>query len=285
MFWDWRKQSGDDNDDVLFLQTWFGVMLLFFSLSSGKRAVYLLPIYPALALLLAVWVHRQATFDTVRTWFLRLISGVAAITALILLLISLGDLWTHDPAWLFDPIEKLLKPKDRANFLVIVNQIAGWGWKFDAVALVWAALWSLFGYYLWRGRMMAASGSLVALWIIFAFLSRGLVEVKIAETKSYRDFMVEVNRLVQPADKLVLYGTFNSDAVVFYRGGAIEVAERPVGSTAAQIADGNGYIITTEQMWNKLQQTQRQLTPPLLRSRGSGPEGDAPLVLLHAVLP
>jgi hypothetical protein len=186
---------------------------------------------------------------------------------------------------LFDPIEKLLKPKDRANFLVIVNQIAGWGWKFDAVALVWAALWSLFGYYLWRGRMMAASGSLVALWIIFAFLSRGLVEVKIAETKSYREFMVEVNRLVQPADKLVLYGTFNSDAVVFYRGGAIEVAERPVGSTAAQIADGNGYIITTEQMWNKLQQTQRQLTPPLLRSRGSGPEGDAPLVLLHAVLP
>ncbi len=82
-------------------------MLLFFSLSSGKRAVYLLPIYPALALLLAVWVHRQAKFDVVRTWFLRLISGVAAITALILLIIALGDLWTHDPAWLFEPIEKI----------------------------------------------------------------------------------------------------------------------------------------------------------------------------------
>lgn len=285
MFWDWCKKPGDGNDDMLFLQTWFGVMLLFFSLSSGKRAVYLLPIYPALALLLAVWVHRQATFGVVRTWFLRLISGVAAITALILLLIALGDLWTHDPAWLFAPIEKLLKPKDRANFLVIVNQIAGFGWKFDAIALAWAALWSLFGYYLWRGRMIAAGGSLVALSIILAFLSRGLVEVKIAETKSYRDFMIEVNRLLQPADKLVLYGGFNGDAVAFYRGGTVEVAERPVDTTVAQIADGDGYIITTEKVWNRLQQAQSQLTPPLLRSRGRGPEGDAPLVLLHAVLP
>ncbi|MGZ8522727.1 MAG: hypothetical protein ACXWX7_21570, partial [Candidatus Binatia bacterium] len=130
-----------------------------------------------------------------------------------------------------------------------------------------------------------ASGSLVALWIIFAFLSRGLVEVKIAETKSYRDFMIEVNRLVLPSDKLVLYGGFNGDAVVFYRGRAIELAERPVDSTAAQISDGDGYIITTEKVWNRLRQTRPQLTPPLLRSRGSGPEGEAPLVLLRAVLP
>jgi hypothetical protein len=133
--------------------------------------------------------------------------------------------------------------------------------------------------------MIAAAGSLVALSIIMAFLSRGRVEAKIAETKSYRDFMIEVNRLVKPADKLILYGGFNGDAVVFYRGGTVEVAERPVDSTVAQIADGDGYIITTEKVWNRLQQAQPQLTPPLLRSRGSGPEGDAPLVLLHAVLP
>ncbi len=132
--------------------------------------------------------------------------------------------------------------------------------------------------------MIAAGGSLVALSIILAFLSRGLVEATIAETKSYRDFMIEVNRLVKPADKLVLYGGFNGEAVAFYRGGSVEVAERPVGTNLAQIAAGNGYIITTEKVWNRIQQAQPYLTPPLLRSRGTGPEGDAPLVLLHAVL-
>ena len=285
MFWDWVKaRRSTDGDDLLFLQTWFGVMLLFFSLSSGKRAVYLLPIYPALALLLAVWCHGQVKFGVVRIWFLRVVSAIAAITALILLIIALGDLWAHDPAWLYQPIESMLKPKDRANFLLIVNQIAGFGWKFDAIALAWAGLWLLLGYYLWRGRMIAAGGSLVALSIILAFLSRGLVEATIAETKSYRDFMIEVNRLVKPADKLVLYGGFNGEAVVFYRGGTVEVAERPVGTNLAQIAAGNGYIITTEKVWNRIQQAQPYLTPPLLRSRGRGPEGDAPLVLLHAVL-
>lgn len=284
MFWDWAKERGSTDDGLRFLQTWFGVMLIFFSLSSGKRAVYLLPMYPALALLLAIWCRRQKSLGVFRTWFLRIVSAISVVSALVMLFAALGDLWTHDPSRLFAPIEKMLKPKDRANFSVIVNQIAGFGWVFDAAALAWAALWSLFGYYLWRGRMVAAGGVLVALSIILAFFSRGLVEAKIAETKSYRDFMVEVNRLVPPSVKLVLYSGFNGDAVAFYRGGSVEVAERPADDGSARIADGDGYIITTEKTWNRLQQGQPKLAPPLLRSRGNGPEGDAPLVLLRAVL-
>jgi 4-amino-4-deoxy-L-arabinose transferase-like glycosyltransferase len=285
MFWDWAKERGSaDGDDLLFLQTWFGVMLIFFSLSSGKRAVYLLPIYPALALLLAVWCRRQTSIGIFRTWFLRMVSAVAVVSALVMLFVALGDLWTHDPSRLFAPIERMLKPKDRANFLVIVNQIADFGWKFDAAALAWAAVWSLFAYYLWRGRMVAAGGALVALSIILAFFSRGLVEAKIAETKSYRDFMIEVNRLVPRSEKLILAGGFNGDAVAFYRGGMVEVAERPADNGSAQISEGRDYVITTEKNWNRLQQSQPKLAPPLLRSRGKGPEGDAPLVLLRGEL-
>jgi len=285
MFWDWAKEPDSaDGDARRFLQIWFGVMLIFFSLSSGKRAVYLLPLYPALALLLAVWIRRQAFLNDFRIWFLRVVSAIAILSALILLFVALGDLWTHDPSRLFAPIEKLLKPKDRANFLVIINQIAGFGWMFDAIALAWAALWSLFAYYLWRGRMVGASAALVALSIILAFFSRGLVEAKIAETKSYRDFMFEVNGLVPPSDKLVLYGGFNGDAVAFYRDGEVEVAERPVDDASAPIVDGDGYIVTTEKSWSRLHQAQPSLAPPLLRSRGKGPEGDAPLVLLRGVI-
>jgi len=286
MFWDWlTKRDNADGDDLLFLQIWFGALFVFFSLSSGKRAVYLLPIYPPLALLLAVWCRRQLSLTWLRTWLLRIVAGIAAISALVMLFVALGDLWTHDPARFFAPIEKMLKPKDRANFSVVANQIAGFGWKFDAVVLGWAGIWSLFTYYLWRGRMVAAGGALVAQSIILAFLSRGLVEAKVAETKSYRDFMIEVNRLVKPTDKLIMYGGFNGDALSFYRGGTVEVAEQSLEVAAAQIADGTGYLITTESVWSKLQQAQPKLTPPLLHSRGKGPEGDAPLVLARAVLP
>lgn len=170
MFWDWAKERGSADDDLRFLQSWFGVMLIFFSLSSGKRAVYLLPMYPALALLLAVWCRRQTSLGVFRTWFLRIVSAIAVMSALVMLFVALGDLWTHDPSWLFVPIEKMLKPKDRANFLVIINQIAGFGWKFDALALACAGLWTLFGYYLWRGRMVAS----VALWLRFRSYWRSL---------------------------------------------------------------------------------------------------------------
>ena len=104
MFWDWAKERGSaDGDDLRFLQTWFGVMLIFFSLSSGKRAVYLLPMYPALALLLAVWCRRQTSLGVFRTWFLRIVSAIAVVSALVMLFVALGDLWTHDPSRLFAP--------------------------------------------------------------------------------------------------------------------------------------------------------------------------------------
>lgn len=285
VFWDWFKRRAESTDDVRFLQCWFGVMFVFFSLSSGKRAVYLLPIYPALALLLALWCRSQVNFSGLRTCYLRAIAAVAGVTAVILLIVALGDLWTHDPNWLYDPIAKMLKPKDRANFQVIVSQIAGFGSLFDAIALTWAGLWLLLGCYLWRSRIAAAAGTLVALAIVMAFLSRNVVEVKIAETKSYREFTAEVNRLVAPAEKLILYGGFNSDAVVFYRNGSFAIDERPLEEFAARLIAGSGYLVTTENVWQALNQAQPKLAPPLLRSRGKGPEGDAPLVLVRATIP
>lgn len=285
MFWDWFKRRVEPADDIGFLQCWFGVMFVFFSLSSGKRAVYLLPLYPPLALLLAVWCRSQVNFSGARVWFLRAIAAVAAVTAAILLIVALGDLWSHDPNWLYGPIEKLLKPKDRANFLLITGQIAGLGWMFDAIVLAWAGTWMLLGCHLWRGRLRAAAGALVALSIVLAFLSRGLVEAKIAESKSYRDFMVEVNRLVKPADKLAMYGAFNGDALSFYRGGTVANVEQPLADAAAELARGAGYLITTENVWRQLHRIQPKLAEPLLRSRGKGPEGDAPLVLLRGPRP
>jgi hypothetical protein len=94
--------------------------------------------------------------------------------------------------------------------------------------------------------------------------------------------MSEVNRRVAPHERLVIYGAFNSDPVIFYRGQTIEIDERPLDAAAAKIAPGDGYIITTETSWQKFQSARPELAPPLLQSKGKGPEGDAPLVLLRA---
>jgi hypothetical protein len=102
----------------------------------------------------------------------------------------------------------------------------------------------------------------------------------IAEAKSYRAFMTEVNQLVKPGDKLYLYGdSFNSDPLVFYRGGPIDTLTQPAEVISNKIGASDEYVIMSQNEWRKISDINPNLPPPLLRSEGKGPEGDAPLVL------
>jgi 4-amino-4-deoxy-L-arabinose transferase-like glycosyltransferase len=52
-------RSGEKRREVLFLFVWFAFLFVFFSLSKGKKDNYLLPLYPAAAILVGKWL---ATF-------------------------------------------------------------------------------------------------------------------------------------------------------------------------------------------------------------------------------
>lgn len=52
LWWIWRNRKADDR--MRFLLCWTVPAFIFFSISIGKRALYLLPLYPALAILLAI---------------------------------------------------------------------------------------------------------------------------------------------------------------------------------------------------------------------------------------
>ena len=115
-----------------------------------------------------------------------------------------------------------------------------------------------------------------------AFITRAVVIPVIAEAKSYRAFMTEVNQLVKPGDKLYLYGdSFNSDSVIFYRGGPIDTVTQPAEDISNKIVAGDEYVIMSQNEWRKISDLNPNLPAPLLKSEGTGPEGDAPLVLLR----
>src|SRR5919109_1826529 len=73
MLWDGVKKGSRVDDDRLFFNSWFLIMFVFFSLSAGKRPVYLLPLYPPLALLLAAWVYQQGVPTAARLLLYRII--------------------------------------------------------------------------------------------------------------------------------------------------------------------------------------------------------------------
>ncbi len=283
LLWDACKKDFLSDDDTLFLKVWFLVMFLFFSISMGKRPVYLLPLYPALSLLTAGWFYRHEAALGARLLLFRLIAVAAVAMGVLLLTIALGDLWSHDHSWFLTPIEGFLKAKDRANLVVVKNSLATFGWSFTIVVALSSVLWFALAQCLWMSRLRAVANRMVLISILVGFITRAVVMPVIAEAKSYRPFMEEVNQRVQSSDKLFLYGeSFNSDSVIVYRGGSIEELDQPEAAVAAKIGPGNVYLIMAERVWQKIQREHPNLPPPVFKSKGTGPEGDARLVLVQA---
>jgi 4-amino-4-deoxy-L-arabinose transferase-like glycosyltransferase len=283
VLWDYfKKRPVAWGDDGLFLTIWLVAMFGFFSFSMGKRPVYLLPLYPAMALLTAAWFYQQGEALGLRRFWYRVIALIAAWLGITLLVITLGGLWNHDPGWFFSLIEPLLKAKDRANLSAVRESLVSFGGAFTVAACLSGILWLAIAYSLWTVRIRPAAYFLVLVSILVPFIGWSMVLPAIAEIKSYREFMGEVNRRVQPGGKLYLFGELHSDPIVFYRGMEIETLEQSMDRVAARIGTGDVYIIMAQETWSQITKRYPTLPPPLLKSKGTGPEGDVPIVLVRA---
>lgn len=282
LLWDLLKKSRTGGDDYLFLESWFVVMFVFFSLSAGKRPVYLLPIYPPLSLLLADWIYEQNRSMGWRLLLYRTVAAVAAATAVVLLVISFGAIWNHEPGWFFGPIASLLKPKDRANLLLVQNAFDDFGAVFTVIVLVMALLWFALGRAFWLGETRWAALLMLGIAIVSGVVSRATVIPVIAADKSYREFVVALDRETAPEAQIYLFGEFNSDPVIFYHQKPMDVLEQPLAEMAKKVGAGTDYVIMPRQNWEEIEKIRPGLPPPILSSTGKGAEGDAPLVLVRA---
>lgn len=80
----WRRFTGRERLAFLWALCWFVVTVVFFSLSPGKRTVYILTMYPALALLVAAATDRLAEHwpRDRRWWTVPMVLLAALLTAL-----------------------------------------------------------------------------------------------------------------------------------------------------------------------------------------------------------
>jgi hypothetical protein len=215
-------------------------------------------------------------------FFVRAVGVSAALVGTVLVVITLGGIWNHDPEWFFRPLGALLKPKDRANAMAVRDSLATFGWSFSLVLLVSAGLWLSLARYLWGIKLKPAALQLVLISILLAYVTRSAVVPAIAEARSYRPFMKGVNERVSSGDRLYIYGdSFNSDPVVFYRGGPIELL-KTLPSGPGKKEGQPVYIIMSEKDWAEIRARDAGFPNPTLISNGTGPEGDARLVLIRS---
>lgn len=215
-----RARRGEHDQATTLLLCWFAVTLLVYSLAGSKRGVYLLSLYPALAMLYGAWWASMASNDQaapdarpsrVLSW---LASLVAAVLALPLIVVVAQALGVDVTAWL----NPLLSRSDAANLPVIRDTIAA----NPVASLAWAATLLLGA----SGAVAAlarhkpvASALLLASAIAVTQLALPLVfQTQLGREQGLRDFMARVNvQLPEKEAPMFFYRSFDYGAV-FYAG-------------------------------------------------------------------
>ena len=286
----WREKK------QLYLLLWVGAEFLFFTLASGKRSNYILPLYPALALLCGRWwqelidgsraVSAPAIKRVVRGCALAL-GGAGALVLIVLVTHSVGFDLDH-------LVAPFLHPRDRANLPIIAQSLQG---RFPLVCTWIALLAGATGWYLWglsRNRWILVFAALTVLISASLYFAHALFHPLLAQERTYKPFMLSVRSLVQDAP-LYFYHPASDYGAIFYAGRRIPEVSQPalqqlsdagqvdsvypgVGQGGTPQTDITRYVLVRETDWPELSASQPRLER-LVTSEGRGPDKKHRLVL------
>jgi 4-amino-4-deoxy-L-arabinose transferase-like glycosyltransferase len=219
---------------------WVVTVFVFFSAASAKRSVYLLPLFPALALLIGAGATEPPSGGRVAS-LTRMTAGLyAPVLVVLALLISTLAAGIDVSA----PVRAWLKPADAAGAAIVASTARAAAPVLIVLALVTlAAVPGILGAVrrgAWR-RLVVLVAVVTMAWTA-AF--DGILHPAIGRQRSVQSFMARVDRLV-PAEA-VLYAVMPPDpGVRFY-------APRALAPLKPRTLDGGGYLLLWEDEWRRL---------------------------------
>jgi len=277
------KKKVFSQDQNLFLMLWAGVIFFFLSLSAGKRAVYLLPLYAPLSLLIGSWLGQTAN-GKIYSVGLKTVGWLFLIVGIILFL-PVGIFFAgKDFSWLLSYIGVMLRPEDQAQFSIVQDALRRAGWVFPFFLFLSAFLWLFTSRYLFVGNARTATALLTILSVITSLVVQGMLISSIAEARSYKSFMAEVNRRVPRDEDLNIYGEgWDYTSAVFYRGERVSIVKGNSHFLQEKLGESDSYCVMSEREWEKIVASGTLTFSPVLRSRGTGPEGQDLIVLVRGM--
>ncbi len=255
---------------------WLTVVFVFYSASASKRTVYLLPIYPAAALLLGAWWSRIVDDpDAVPLLLVRVLRAVSvalALAVVVAVLVLLATALGADP---FAVLRPLLHPKDQANLPLLESVLRD---RQPGFVLFVAALVPML--VIWLLSLRRRNWSLLFAALV-AFVASGeavvdeFFEPALADQRSFKPFMESVRGVVDDTDTLSFYRAFDYGAVFYARRHITPLHD---GFGAPSAPNARAYVLLWKSIWEQLPPERREQLQHLLTSVGSGPKGRDALV-------
>lgn len=263
-------------DGLLYFVVWTATVFIFYSMASGKRSVYILPLYPAVALLIAAWWEElRCGHTTVPPVLLRLIQGSGYLCLaffVVVIAAVVAQFLGYDPLSL---IRSWLHPKDQDNLPFFTDIVPAHPWAFLlwGIAMGAAAILLVVGlrrsYWGWVFTALATFTCSLSLLVSVVF------QPTVATERTYRPFMERVVARIGNA-RLFFYLTFDN--------GALYYAKRRVPFYDASLVpqDTPYFLLMRKEEWEKIAPQVGETFQLIDVSEGTGPKDRHQLVLIAA---
>jgi 4-amino-4-deoxy-L-arabinose transferase-like glycosyltransferase len=213
----YQRRHRLDEEKLLYFLIWFGTVFLFFSAFSQKRTVYILSLYPAIALMFGAWW--QKLYDEASTSLsARLARFASAVTALTYLVLSAALLNQATRSNFLSSLSPALGDKDQAGIKLIANLLI----DHRITSFSWAALCASGGIFLLFSLRKNAWGHIIGCTAILGVVSLLYVQhfdTYLAREYSFKTFMVDVAAIVN--DRPLFFYDSTDYAVQFYARGRV----------------------------------------------------------------
>ena len=258
-----------------YLIVWIVTIFLFYSASSSKRTVYILPIYPAIALLLGAWWQELRRGEiALPQGFLMLMKAAGYGCCGVVSLASIGVI-AH--AGGFDPlglIRPFLHPKDQSNLPLFTGIVADHPVAFAVWFMGVGGAMVLLVWGLRRQAWERVFGGLVVFTTSIFLLINHVIQPTLAAARTFRPFMGRVVERVEE-QPLFFFRSFDSGAL-YYADRRIPFYFPPTTPQTAY------FILLWEEEWERLQAGNLgEKLRVVDTSEGTGPKGNHRLHLLE----
>ncbi|MBI3246590.1 MAG: glycosyltransferase family 39 protein [Deltaproteobacteria bacterium] len=283
--WNFSRHAPVREKGVLPL-LWLFAVAMFFSVSAGKRNVYLLPVYPAMALFAAEWGWPWVAGQTrpLPAWLQVLVRLVSLLLGGLVLWVALqgafGGISLEAP-W----IERLLgdaKWENLVPHLRLLSEHPAYAVTLYGV-LVGGGVWTVFVAS--AGRWRAALWGLLLLAVVGALGQYPFTRAYLKEFKTFTGFAVAIQRIIGPHDAFWFYTPepYSSEfdefsQVYFYLNRQVRLA--PCAQQADLSQCQPGFYLLRERHWQKLRATS-QARLVLDSQDSAGPDPETRLVVIR----
>ena len=273
---EWASQLRSRNQNfigLVFLSCWVGVYVGIFSLASTKLPNYILPIYPALAVLTALFVDSALTRSNRKDYGSASVAfaGMILVGGLMLTTLPMLGVWKLDGqtllqrAGLIDSVEMLFR---RLAWIGLPLFVGG------ACALV------CLRFHRMKTAFTFASAASIAFMLIFWIDS--VPNADRFQTPQQIAARFQVMTKNQPNARLAHFGMFRP-SMVFYSGGRIDQCNN-VAEVLDFLSSANqeSYVVTSSQGYSRLQ-SQHNMLEVVARNPDFPKKGELLLLRLRTI--